>query len=485
MPRKSKTVAKPGRWFNFDVRLRRGAWIATFPHPTETRRRTKGGTSYIEPRQVERVLKHEDGRPAASNLEATALAERVYNQLEIDRVRARERGPETSETLDGPTERWRVDSSIDDWLKSYSSAKTRSTNTHRIKPFKTWCLGRCEFADDLTLNHAREFHDQVGGLPDISDRMRQWHWQAAGTFLSWMVNEDRLSENPIQRAKRGSFIKKGAKERTLGKRIHVVHRAERTRLMAACRGAMERVLLVLYNSIGLRASEACHLRWRDFKEHTDPPRLAILHTPERNHFVKTGERLVPVLEADVLELLREWRNQSPFNAPDDWIFVQPDGQPFDEPPREWIEHLQSTVTHWTPTIGRHTACSVFPLNAERLTGRRWTELEHSQIFGHNFKTSLQYYITEQLVDLASLEREQADEEDTSCPTIDSCSADHRAGFTVELARRLLRRLLDLTSTTINALAPEIGVGSRTISKWLSTGKALPPWYWDAVGRLSG
>jgi hypothetical protein len=247
-------------------------------------------------------------------------------------------------------------------------------------------------------------------------------------------------------------------------------------------------MLQLLCLVGLRNGEVAHLTWSDYKRHESTKRL---HIRRKGDWIpKTGERLVPLYYTSVTDLMEQWRVETPFGTgDDDWIFRSRGRADCEgiEVPRRGVERLRKeTGIPFTPLVGRHTACSLFPLYAKQMTGREFSALEHSQLFGHDFKTSQRYYISASLVDLAA--KEGLDAGGAAPVSSDDADADDGArlsgALTPQRAKAILRTLMAAAGSSMIQTGEAAGVSGAAVSRWLQSGKSVPLWWYPAVDGLT-
>lgn len=112
----------------------------------------------------------------------------------------------------------------------------------------------------------------------------------------------------------------------------------------------ERMLVVLDFSTGLRISELLALKWEDFDlENLQLQVRRSIYHQQINERCKTdsSRRAVP-LSAEVVVYLNEWRNQTPYNCPEDWVFASPTmsgQQPY------WPERLRRKMQAAACSVG--------------------------------------------------------------------------------------------------------------------------------------
>ena len=488
-------------WVHFSVIPRKlGRWAITYRSETETTKKSKrladgSEKTYDVARWVEKVIVV-DEKPVLDAREAAKIADAFYKQLEAKRAKVREtHALKKTKGEERAAARWPFEQTITDWIATKQHPRTKQTAGVNIKLFKEFMteVGPSPLhLDDITAGHIRDFHRHLDAMA-LSPRSKQHRWQAALGLLRWVVKDGRLVDSPAKALNLPPFVRNNKRDRTLPEHGDgsIVPKAGRDKLLAACKGTQERLLFMLYTLLGLRSSEAVHLRWKNYRRHRNPPVLTVTHADDWR--VKTGERMIPVIYPEVADLLEQWYGETPYGrADEDWMFVSPKTkQPYRNVSRKWYERISRKAgIDWTPLDGRHTACSLLPLMSERLTGRRWSEIEHAQFFGHDFQTSTRFYIAEDLTDLASMEglNQPTEASDAGADNAAATAAATASGqgFDADLHRATLKHLLQSTGLPIADLASKAGISDTSIHKFLSgETRGVPLWLPDVMRVLVG
>ncbi len=123
-----------------------------------------------------------------------------------------------------------------------------------------------------------------------------------------------FDRNPI------SLVRQSAKRRNAPEVLTV---AELQQILAALTSA-EYVATLLCASTGLRRSELFALKWKDidFQEKQVSVTRSVVHQVVGVCKTEASQKPVP-LHDNVVEVLQQWRHQSRYGAPDDWVFASP------------------------------------------------------------------------------------------------------------------------------------------------------------------
>jgi integrase len=139
--------------------------------------------------------------------------------------------------------------------------------------------------------------------------------------MSLLFNHGRRHElcdhNPIQ------WVRQSAKRRTAP---DVLTSSEVQSLLASLCGK-ERTLVLLAVTTGLRRSELFALKWKDVDFHTK--QIYVTRSIVQNvvGICKTESSQKPVpAHHDLVEALREWHGQTPYQSPESWVFASPVNQ---------------------------------------------------------------------------------------------------------------------------------------------------------------
>ncbi len=136
--------------------------------------------------------------------------------------------------------------------------------------------------------------------------------------MSLLFNHGRRPEicdhNPIQ------WVRQSAKRRTAP---GILTSSEVQSLLANLRGR-ERTLVLLAVTTGLRRSELFALKWKDVDFHTKQIYVTRSIMQKVVGFCKTESSQKPVpAHDDLVEALREWHGQTPYQSPESWVFASP------------------------------------------------------------------------------------------------------------------------------------------------------------------
>jgi len=137
-------------------------------------------------------------------------------------------------------------------------------------------------------------------------------------LMSLLFNHGRRHElcerNPIE------WVRQSAKRRTSP---DVLTTTEVQSLLANLR-FRERTLVLLAVTTGLRRSELFALKWKDVD--SEAKQIHVTRSIVQNvvGICKTESSQKPVpAHDDLMEALHEWRGQTKYNSPDDWLFASP------------------------------------------------------------------------------------------------------------------------------------------------------------------
>jgi integrase len=139
--------------------------------------------------------------------------------------------------------------------------------------------------------------------------------------MSLVFNHGRRHElcdhNPIQ------WVRQSAKWRTAP---DILTSSEVQSLLANLRGR-ERTLVLLAVTTGLRRSELFALKWKDVDFHTKQVHITRSIVQNVLGICKTESSQKPVpAHHDLVEALREWRGQTPYQSSESWMFASPVNQ---------------------------------------------------------------------------------------------------------------------------------------------------------------
>ena len=125
---------------------------------------------------------------------------------------------------------------------------------------------------------------------------------------------DLCDRNPIE------WVRQGAKRRTAP---DILTRDEVHGLLANLR-FRERTLVLLAVTTGLRRSELFALKWRDvdFQAKQIHVTRSIVQNVIGVCKTETSQKPVPAHD-DLIEALREWHRQTPYQSPESWVFASP------------------------------------------------------------------------------------------------------------------------------------------------------------------
>jgi integrase len=139
--------------------------------------------------------------------------------------------------------------------------------------------------------------------------------------MSLLFNHGRRHEicdhNPIQ------WVRQSAKRRTAP---DILTSSEVQSLLANLRGR-ERTLVLLAVTTGLRRSELFALKWKDVDFHAKQIHLTRSIVQNVVGLCKTESSQKPVpAHNDLVEALREWHGQTPYQSSESWVFASPVNQ---------------------------------------------------------------------------------------------------------------------------------------------------------------
>ena len=416
-------------------------------------------------------------------------------QLSADLAEARREFAELAAAgTEALAHRWNVESCIADWLaRPDIKASTRKTARTDIATLREYCRAHeISYLDEITFGLLDQFRSRLAEL-DLSATTKNKRLRTAGMFLEWCKGKLRIATNPMHIGKIDGF-----KVRHRGSDERWISAPDRKALWDACNSTQERLMLALTMLAGLRSAEATHLTWGHWHDHVAPQELDITYTepdeldPE-GWDPKTGIRVVPLIWAELPELLDLWRAETAFGTgPDDPIIADPrTGKRYRLLPDSLYKRLhRETRVRFTWQIGRRVACALAVIHTGRLTGREWTLKEHEQVFGHRGQTATDYYFDPLLPrrrreEHDYLARTTADAEDEwHQDAVAEQAGPTRRGFSVPLAKELLKGLLSAKKISNLALSRHKDMPSDVaIGKWLVEGASVPNWFWTAVSVL--
>jgi integrase len=139
--------------------------------------------------------------------------------------------------------------------------------------------------------------------------------------MSLLFNHGRRHEicdhNPIQ------WVRQSAKRRTAP---DILTSSEVQSLLANLRGR-ERTLVLLAVTTGLRRSELFALKWKDIDFHAKQIHVTRSIVQNVVGLCKTESSQKPVpAHNDLVEALREWHGQTPYQSSESWVFASPVNQ---------------------------------------------------------------------------------------------------------------------------------------------------------------
>ena len=139
--------------------------------------------------------------------------------------------------------------------------------------------------------------------------------------MSLLFNHGRRHEicdhNPIQ------WVRQSAKRRTAP---DILTSSEVQSLLANLRGR-ERTLVLLAVTTGLRRSEIFALKWKDVDFHAKQIHVTRSIVQNVVGLCKTESSQKPVpAHNDLVEALREWHGQTPYQSSESWVFASPVNQ---------------------------------------------------------------------------------------------------------------------------------------------------------------
>ena len=121
-----------------------------------------------------------------------------------------------------------------------------------------------------------------------------------------------LIKNPI------SLVRQSAKRK---KTPDVLDASELKKLLAEIQNPA-RVLVFLTAATGLRISEAMGLKWSDIDFSAGELHLSIVHQHVGEMKTEASQKPVP-MDSVLATALHDWRKQTPYRHPEDWVFASP------------------------------------------------------------------------------------------------------------------------------------------------------------------
>jgi integrase len=148
---------------------------------------------------------------------------------------------------------------------------------------------------------------------------------------------DLCDRNPIK------WVRQSAKRRTAPDILTI---SEVQNLLASLR-FRERTLVLLAVTTGLRRSELFALKWKDIDSHTK--QIYVTRSIVQNVIgickTESSQKPAPAHD-DLIEALREWRGQTPYQSSENWVFASPVNQ------GRWPYLAQEVVRRHIPPIAR-------------------------------------------------------------------------------------------------------------------------------------
>jgi integrase len=128
------------------------------------------------------------------------------------------------------------------------------------------------------------------------------------------IRHEICEHNPIR------LVRQGAKR----KKFPAVLSASEVQQLIASLGLRERTLVLLDAGTGLRMSELFALKWRDinFQSNEISITRSIVFQVVGPCKTEASQKPIP-LDAYLAEALRTWREYTPYQKPDDWVFASP------------------------------------------------------------------------------------------------------------------------------------------------------------------
>jgi integrase len=159
--------------------------------------------------------------------------------------------------------------------------------------------------------------------------------------MSLLFNHGRRHEicdhNPIQ------WVRQSAKRRTAP---DILTSSEVQSLLANLRGR-ERTLVLLAVTTGLRRSELFALKWKDVDFHAKQIHVTRSIVQNVVGLCKTESSQKPVpAHNDLVEALREWHGQTPYQSSESWVFASPVNQ------GRWPYLAQQVMRHHILPVAR-------------------------------------------------------------------------------------------------------------------------------------
>ena len=146
--------------------------------------------------------------------------------------------------------------------------------------------------------------------------------------------------NPIQ------WVRQSAKRRTAP---DILTSSEVQSLLANLRGR-ERTLVLLAVTTDLRRSELFALKWKDIDFHTKQIHVTRSIVQNVVGICKTESSQKPVpAHHDLLQALREWHRETPYQSPESWVFASPVHQ------GRWPYLAQEIMRHHIRPVARKLA----------------------------------------------------------------------------------------------------------------------------------
>lgn len=189
--------------------------------------------------------------------------------------------------------------------------KAFSTNQVYRVYLKTWVLpqwGHMRPADLRTVAVEKWLHS----LP-LADGSKAKIRNIMSVLFSHAIRYEWLSHNPI------THVRQSAKRRHIPE---ILEPDEMRKLMAEVGQPFS--TMVFLAAIGLRASEFLGLKWKDvnFTGSEIMLRRGVVHQEVGEVKTEASQKPLPMAGA-LVETLQNWKAQSLYNNPDDWVFASP------------------------------------------------------------------------------------------------------------------------------------------------------------------
>ena len=197
-------------------------------------------------------------------------------------------------------------------IRPENQEKNYSTKAAYDCYLRKWILPRWgeHTLPSVRASEVEEWLRFLGRAPATRSKIRN----VMSVVFNHAIRHDLYDRNPI------SQVRQSAKRRAAP---HVLGRADIQAILTALRG-VDRLMVLLAASTGLRQSELFALKWKDldFESKQASVTRSIVHQVVGRCKTETSQKPVP-LDDVLLTELQQWRRETPYHSPEDWVFASP------------------------------------------------------------------------------------------------------------------------------------------------------------------